>query len=503
MEDPGGGDPLFPNDAGAWAVTRQIVVDETWGRVEKGELKAFSFGGSAMVQEDVQVTKADKAKLAKRAVALAKASIADDMDRRQVTRLLESICNTLWETYYEAPADTEDEKAALREVLEEAQSLMKTNKEAGFMPKLKNFFTGVAALAKQYGEEEEPETTVKDAEPAAPEPPAPSAEEAKGPAEPTMKEAAALLQDVVTKAMTPVVQRLDALEKGAPLYVPSDRLDINTSPGSTQVWKGTFANIPGWNSSEPPTVGEYLDAKFKGLLSPTAASTMSPEVLLAFLARVADATPFMKGITRVTVKAPNQRIPKLDVSPRRSRIVIPNSDPAITGNAMLTERTLNPIKLMTPYDIEEDWYADNVLGDNAETWLETQMGRVWGLDNCDLGMNGDTDITPQAEPDDSNFLCQNDGWIKIAENDSATHKFDHDGSTDYLNVVFPGTLAMIPPKFRGLALKFFVDQDIYDAYVDQIAGRPTVRGDSYLLDGGQAPLQGLPCRGRAADVRGH
>ena len=33
----------FPNDVGAWAVTRQIVVDKTWERVEKGELKAFQF----------------------------------------------------------------------------------------------------------------------------------------------------------------------------------------------------------------------------------------------------------------------------------------------------------------------------------------------------------------------------------------------------------------------------------------------------------------------------
>ena len=84
------------------------------------------------MKEGVTVTKSDRKKLAKQAVDLAKLSVSEDMDKRHVLRLLESICNTLWETYYQAPPSSDEEKAALREVLDEAQGLMKT-KEAGSM----------------------------------------------------------------------------------------------------------------------------------------------------------------------------------------------------------------------------------------------------------------------------------------------------------------------------------------------------------------------------------
>ena len=481
------GDPLFPNDVGAWAVTRQIVVDETWDRVEKGELKAFSFGGSALVQEGVTVTKSDRKKLAKQTADLAKLSVSEDMDQRHVSRLLESICNTLWETYYQAPPDTDDEKAALREVLSEAQSLMKT-KEAGSMSaKLKKFFADLASLAKQHGEEEDP-TPQAPAEPEAvpvnkatqptPAPQPPEEEE-----DPSLEDAMAALQGVVSKALAPVSQRLDDLEKRAPAYVPSDRLEVTKAPGSVKIWKGTFANIPGWRGTESPTVGEYLDALEKGLISPTAASTMAPEVFDAVLAAVADVDAFLKGITITSVRSPNQRIPRLDAAQRRSRTVIPDTYPDITGQVTMTERVLNPAKMITPYDIEEDWYDHNVLGDSAELWLRTQLTRVWALDGVDLGMNGNDELTVQPEPHDNNFLRMNDGWLKIAANDPAVHRFDHNGSTDYLNVVFPGMIRRMPPKYRSLKLRFFCHQEVYDAYVEQLGERPTARGDAYIIDG--------------------
>ena len=41
----------------------------------------------------------------------------------------------------------------------------------------------------------------------------------------------------------------------------------------------------------------------------------------------------------------------------------------------------------------------------------------------------------------------------------------------------------MPPKYRGLKLRFFCHQEVYDAYVEQLGERPTARGDAYIIDG--------------------
>jgi hypothetical protein len=116
------GDTRYPGETpGTWIVTRQITDAATWAKVLDGTYKAFSFGGTAIRIPNVEVSKGAAGAPVARAVRalIAKGLLADMMARMEVPHLLDAACSALWDAFYGAPANTEDEKAAVAAVVAE------------------------------------------------------------------------------------------------------------------------------------------------------------------------------------------------------------------------------------------------------------------------------------------------------------------------------------------------------------------------------------------------
>ena len=102
------------------------------------------------------------------------------------------------------------------------------------------------------------------------------------------------------------------------------------------------------------------------------------------------------------------------------------------------------------------------------------------------------------ESDTDNFININDGWIKIAKEDSDTHKFDTEGSADYLNTVFPGLLAAMPNKYYSLyteedksKIKIFCSPTVNRKYKQQLQARNTALGDALITGGKNVSYDGF------------
>ena len=108
------GDPLFPTDVGAWAVTRKIVDEKRWQLVKSGEYRAFSFGGVAMRIPDQVVTKDDEA-AAPAVNGKPEEESTMKMDEKARKGLMESFGEWLEKTFGGAP---ETEVEPVEEVVE-------------------------------------------------------------------------------------------------------------------------------------------------------------------------------------------------------------------------------------------------------------------------------------------------------------------------------------------------------------------------------------------------
>jgi len=151
------GDARWPGEIpGSWIITRQITDEDTWTKVLDGTYKAFSFGGTAVRIPNQPVTKTDDpAALRRFAEALKKGLLADRMGRMEIPHLLDAACAAMWDAYYGAPANTDEERAAVAEVV--AELTAELNKESSMDKSvLKRLQDGIAALFAKAVEEPEP-----------------------------------------------------------------------------------------------------------------------------------------------------------------------------------------------------------------------------------------------------------------------------------------------------------------------------------------------------------
>lgn len=234
------GDPLFPDDVGAWAVTRQIVDDARWEAVKSGEFNAFSFGGTALRVFDAEVTKAaGHTVLLRQLVALAKGPLADALARREIPNLLEALWDALWDAYYKS--DRDGEKPALLAVLDEATPyleksdtalLKRFTKEEKTVDKTmdkKGFREAVAELLEKFmpGGSDKPSAPV-DATAAV--------EAAKAELTAEHTKAVEALNSEHAVAMKALQEQIDELKKATP---GSARVEV-TDPAGVQKVGGSF-----------------------------------------------------------------------------------------------------------------------------------------------------------------------------------------------------------------------------------------------------------------------
>lgn len=211
---------------------------------------------------------------------------------------------------------------------------------------------------------------------------------------------------------------------------------------------------------------------------------MSPEQAKQFITFMKDYSSFLRQVNFITMQKTSRELDSLEVNKRSMRRQKENADNPATGTISTSRRRLDAIGVIMPYDITFQFMKENIEGAGVNTTLAKLFAQQFANDTVDLAFNGDE----SKSTDD--FLSINNGWLKIAADDTGTHKFDTEDSQDYLNTVFPGLLASMPGKYYQLykdedksKIKIFCSHAANRKYKQQLQERNTALGDSVLVSG--------------------
>lgn len=219
---------------------------------------------------------------------------------------------------------------------------------------------------------------------------------------------------------------------------------------------------------------------------------MSPEQAKQFITFMKDYSGFLRQVNFINMTKTSRELDSLEVNKRSMRRQKENQENAATGTVTTSQRRLDAIGVIMPYDITFQFMKENLEGAGINTTLAKLFAQQFANDTVDLAFNGD-----ETKSSDD-FLSINNGWLKIAAGDAGTHKFDTDLSKDYLNTVFPGILSMIPGKYFQLykdedksKIKIFCSHAVNRAYKQQLQERNTALGDSVLVSGKNVTYDGF------------
>lgn len=130
----------------------------------------------------------------------------------------------------------------------------------------------------------------------------------------------------------------------------------------------------------------------------------------------------------------------------------------------------------------------NIEKESFQTTLISMASAKWGEDWETLAVFGDTD-----NADYSALLAAQDGWIKKATSKIyGDTEFDADDDTP--SKVMDAMLAAYPKNYlkNRTNLRFYVDSDVFDDYIDEVGLRPTVSGDEAVSKFIARPYKGIP-----------
>jgi len=202
----------------------------------------------------------------------------------------------------------------------------------------------------------------------------------------------------------------------------------------------------------------------------------------------------MARVRRMT--APQALIEELAVSARKLRKATEGTAPSLADAVSAKRRELSTVEVIWAEDITLTFLEDNIERRGAENHIARLLATQFGNDLADLGWKGDEglaatitdsngdglDDTTGLTQADHNFLRTNNGWLKIAGSDPAAHGYDAASATK-VSDIFKAMLKLLPDKYRGLELVFFVPPETADAYANELANRGTNLGDTVMVQG--------------------
>jgi len=218
---------------------------------------------------------------------------------------------------------------------------------------------------------------------------------------------------------------------------------------------------------------------------------MNPEQQNQFITFMKDYSGFLKNVYFINMTKTSRELDSIEVNKRSMRRQKENQANDATGTVTNRQRRLDALGVIMPYDVTFQYMKENIEGKNVNSTLAKLFAQQFANDTVDLAFNGD-----DASGDE--FLSINNGWIKIATGDADTHKYDTEGSQDYLKVVFPSLLADMPSKYFQLykdedksKIKIFCSHAVNRKYKQQLQERNTALGDAMLVSGHNVTYDGF------------
>ena len=201
------------------------------------------------------------------------------------------------------------------------------------------------------------------------------------------------------------------------------------------------------------------------------------------------------------VRAPSGEINKAYTAARIIRSATENADDGYRVGATFTSIPFATRKVRLPWEVTEDVFHENIVGQELESQLEDQMIQQWALDIEDLELNGDTADAGA----DAAFLNINDGILKmIAAGGSGAHRvngatidagvFGHDHIFEAYEALpnryrIQGNLKLMMSPNRSLSWqRYLVDRPSGGSLADTIL----VSGGNVGSPLGRAPIVEVP-----------
>lgn len=256
------------------------------------------------------------------------------------------------------------------------------------------------------------------------------------------------------------------------------------------------------------TIQEILAKIQKAAIATAAGGQLNTQQAKEFIDLVVSQNSLLQKIQTVQMTSATYQLNMIDIANRVMRGATEGTDPGFTQGIKINPRSLTQKESILPYDITFSFLEENIEGSDAESKINAMFAKAFGNDLLDLAINGDEDLDENITDGDTNdvddntgltqndhtFLRQNDGWLKLARDDSYVNHNTLSSSINSWKTEFKNTLAMLPNKWKTNPgeLVFLVSPDVETEYRDELADRATALGDEYQIKNKKAEYQGIP-----------
>ena len=157
----------------------------------------------------------------------------------------------------------------------------------------------------------------------------------------------------------------------------------------------------------------------------------------------------------------------------------------IDGSKLAKMRVLRPIELVAYLALPWKYLWQNIEGGSVEQTLTRMFARRISLDLVFAAFTGDLSVTGSTSWDKARRIF--DGFFKAFQANGGTPVYIIPGNPSYSAGVFRDMLRMLPAKYKRSVgkLRYYVSQNVYNAYVEEIGQRASAFGDKLLVEGAE------------------
>jgi hypothetical protein len=212
---------------------------------------------------------------------------------------------------------------------------------------------------------------------------------------------------------------------------------------------------------------------------------LSAEAADFFISTVIAQNEILSKVQTYRMTAATRNIDVIGVEPRQMRAITAGVEPAATADATFPRRLLTTKGVMLPYNVNYDFFEENIEGASAEEALNRAFGTQFANDIVDLMLNGD-------EGSANAFLQINDGIYDLAIADPLANEIVVSGAADQ-KAVLKLLLAAHPDKYKinKSDLVYIVSPTFEENYRALLGERATAMGDAYLSESRRSYYQGV------------
>lgn len=234
------------------------------------------------------------------------------------------------------------------------------------------------------------------------------------------------------------------------------------------------------------------------------AGKLNPKQSEKFIDYVIDVTQLKGSVRVVRFRNETMDIDKIGVHTRVSVPKAEASAPSIRRGITASKITLQPVAIMTPFEISDEFTEHNIEGENVVNTVIRMMATQTANDMEDVAINGNTLGPAQLESDmieggsatdvvKDTFLALFDGWLHLADSGNLYDCEDNDISFNVISKM----INSMPNKFRRIRqnLRLLVSLDHEQLYRERMASRQTAAGDAASSSVSQLTPFGIPLVG--------